>query len=254
MKENKGKLYIGTSGYAYPHWEKGVFYPFGLPKSSQLEYYARHFNSVEMNYPFYRLPSVKSFSHWRESVPKEFIFSVKVSRYITHVKRLHNIKDPWNVFLERALSLKEKLGPFLLQFSPNWKKNLDRLNNFIEIVKATDKKYGTYRFVLEFRHPSWFSDDVYDIIKNKKNISLCLADSPSWPLKLEITGDFVYIRMHGEKLLYSSDYSKAELKKWAIKIKKWLKEKLDVYIYFNNDSFGYAPKNAKELFEFIQNQ
>ena len=240
----KNKLHIGTSGFSYPHWENGVFYPKDLPKAKQLEYYSQHFNTVEMNYPFYRLPSAKNFSNWKKKVPKGFVFAVKVSRYITHIKKLHQSKTAWRTFLERALHLEDKLGPFLFQLPPNWKFDLERLKEFIEMVRGTDKKY---RFVLEFRHPSWFSENVYQLLKKYKNISLCLADSPQWPFKEIITGNFVYIRMHGGKVLYTSNYSEKELKKWAEKIKKYLKQNLDVYVYFNNDALGFAVENAKIL-------
>lgn len=250
-KNNMSKLYIGTSGYSYSHWENGVFYPEGLPKAKQLEYYAKHFNTVEMNYPFYKLPSSKSFSNWKETVPKGFVFAVKVSRYITHIKYLHRCKSAWKTFLERALHLEDKLGPFLFQLPPHWHKDLDRLREFMEMVQEGNKftmvNSLALRFVLEFRHSSWFTEDVYQIFKKQKNISLCLADSPQWPFKEIITGDFVYIRMHGGKILYTSNYSEKELKVWAGKIKKYLKQKLDVYVYFNNDAMGYAIENAKEL-------
>jgi len=244
------KLFIGTSGFSYSHWEKGVFYPKGLPKQKQLEYYARYFNTVEMNYPFYRLPSSKSFSKWKEKVPEGFVFSVKVSRYITHIKYLHQVKTTWKKFLKRAQHLGSKLGPFLFQLPPNRKKDLDRLNEFIDMVEKTDKKH---RFVLEFRHESWFSEDVYQKLKKHRNISLCLASSPKWPFREIVTGNFVYIRMHGGETLYSSNYSNEELKKWADKIKKWQTKGLDIYIYFNNDALGYAVKNAQTLKSMIWN-
>ncbi len=244
---NRGKLYIGTSGYAYPHWENGVFYPKGLSKIKQLEYYSKYFNTVEMNYPFYRLPSSKNFSNWRKTVPKEFIFAVKVSRYITHVKRLHHFKTPWKTFLERALHLENKLGPFLFQLPPNWKKDLGRLEEFMEIVQGSK-----LRFVLEFRHPTWFSEDVYQILKKEKNISLCLADSPHRPFQEVIIGNFVYIRMHGGKVLYTSNYSEKELKYWSKKIKGYLNHGLDVYLYFNNDAMGYAVENAKQVLKYLE--
>jgi len=244
---NVGKVYIGTSGYSYPHWEDGVFYPKELLKTKQLEYYSGHFDTVEMNYPFYRLPSSKNFFNWKKIVSKEFVFAVKVSRYITHVKRLHCFKTPWKAFLERALRLGDKLGPFLFQLSPNFKKDLERLEEFIETVQ--DSKL---RFVLEFRHPSWFSEDVYQILKREKNISLCLADSPHWLFEEVIVGNFVYIRMHGGKILYTSNYSEKELKYWSEKIKGYLNQGLDVYVYFNNDSMGYAVKNARQVLKYLK--
>ncbi len=267
-KGEGSKLYIGTSGYSYPHWENDVFYPRGLPKTKQLAYYAKHFNTVEMNYPFYKLPSSKSFSNWRERTNKDFIFAVKVSRYITHIKYLHQCKTAWKTFLERALRLKNKLGPFLFQLPPLWKKDLGRLKEFIEMVdpvrdfrgekeieskcisNGVEKTNHKYRFVLEFRHPTWFSEDVYQILKKQKNISLCLADSPQWPFEEIITSDFLYIRMHGGKVLYTSNYSQKELKKLAEKIKKYLKQNLDIYVYFNNDAYGYAIENARTLIDY----
>lgn len=244
---NVRKVYIGTSGYSYPHWEDGVFYPKELLKTKQLEYYSEHFDTVEMNYPFYRLPSSKNFSNWKKTVSKEFVFAVKVSRYITHVKRLHCFKTPWKAFLKRALYLGDKLGPFLFQLPPNFKKDLERLEEFIKTVQ--DLKL---RFVLEFRHPSWFSEDVYQILKREKNISLCLADSPHWLFEEVIVGNFVYIRMHGGKILYTSNYSEKELKYWSEKIKGYLNQGLDVYIYFNNDSMGYAVKNARQVLKYLK--
>ena len=244
---NIGKLYIGTSGYAYSHWENGVFYPKELLKKKELEYYSKHFNTVEMNYPFHRLPSSKNFSNWRETVSKEFVFAVKVSRYITHIKRLHCFKTPWKTFLRRASYLENKLGPFLFQLPPNFKKDLERLEEFIETVR--DSKL---RFVLEFRDPSWFSEDVYQILKREKNISLCLADSPHWPFEEVIVGNFVYIRMHGGKVLYTSNYSEKELKYWSKKIKGYLDQGLDVYVYFNNDARGYAVENAQQVLKHLK--
>jgi len=256
LRKLVSKLYIGTSGYSYSHWENGVFYPRGLPKLKQLEYYTNHFNTVEMNYPFYRLPSSKSFFHWKEVVPKGFIFAVKVSRYITHIKYLYQCKDAWKTFFKRALYLEQKLGPFLFQLPPNWHKDLDRLHEFIELVEDSNKYAPAYllplRFVLEFRHLTWFSEDVYQILRKQKNISLCMADSPVWPLTLEVIGDFVYIRMHGGKILYGSNYSEKELQSWAERIKKWQNQGLDVYVYFNNDAYGYAVKNAKELLKLCK--
>ena len=233
------KLFIGTSGFSYSHWENGVFYPSGLSKSKQLEYFTEHLNSLELNYPFYRLPKEETFSNWRKRAPKGFVFAVKVSRFITHVKKLNQCQDSWKMFQKRALHLGPKLGPFLFQFPPSWRKNLDRLEEFIGNSKL--------RSTFEFRHPSWFSPDVYQFFRKHRNLSLCFVDSPRWPFVEEVTGDFVYIRMHGRKILYGSNYSKKELKELSDKIKKYLGKGLDVYCYFNNDAQGFAVKNAKEL-------
>ncbi len=260
MKKNKGKLYIGTSGYVYPHWEKGVFYPPNLPKTEQLRYCAQHFNTVELNYPFYRLPSVKSFSRWAESVPEGFVFSVKVSRYITHIKRLHNIKTAWNVFLKRALRLKEKLGPFLFQFPPSFRateENIQRLENFLRYFHKTFHNKRTIgallKMAVEFRDETWRQEKIYKLLR-ECNAAWVVADSPDYPKAEVVTADFVYIRMHGGKVLYGSNYLKKELRELAEIINRWLDKKLNVYVYFNNDAAGYAPKNAKKLLKLVKSK
>jgi len=243
------KLFVGTSGFSYSHCEEGVFYPKGLPKAKQLEYFAKHFDTVELNSPFYRLPKNATFSSWQKRTPRGFIFAVKVSRFITHIKKLNQCKNPWEEFLKRALNLGPKLGPFLFQFPPNWRENYDRLKAFTEII---EKNNSDFRFAFEFRHPSWFSPKIYHFFRKYGNLSFCMIDSPRWPTTEEITGNFVYIRMHGGETLYGSSYSKKELKQLADKIKRYLNEGLDVYCYFNNDAYGFAVKNAKQLLNLCE--
>jgi len=243
------KLFVGTSGFSYSHWENGVFYPKGLPKAKQLEYFSEQFSTVELNSSFYGLPKDKTFTNWRERTPEDFTFAVKVSRFITHVKKLSQCKDSWKIFLERASHLGPKLGPFLFQFPSIWRKNLERLEKFILMIKKNNSKL---RFAFEFRHPSWFSPEVYRFFRKYENLSICIIDSPKWPSVNEITGNFVYFRMHGRKILYGSDYSEKEIKRLAEKIKGYLNNKLDVYCYFNNDACGFAVKNAKKLLEFCK--
>jgi len=252
------KLFIGTSGFSYSHWKDGIFYPKKMPESKHLEYFAEHFNSVELNNSFYRLPQEKTFLNWQKRTPPGFLFSVKASGFITHIKKLNQCQSAWDLFLKRSLNLGPKLGPFLFQFPPSWKINFLRLKNFIEMINKDDSKF---RFVFEFRHPSWFSPEIFQFLKKYKNISLCLADSPYWPARIasrpsrdaggfkteKISGDFVYIRMHGGKILYGSNYSEKELKQLAGWIKKYLNQKLDVYCYFNNDACGFAVRNAERL-------
>lgn len=244
------KVYVGTSGFSYSHWEKGVFYPDDLPKSKQLEYYSEHFDTVELNSPFYRLPSPQAFSNWTKRVNRDFIFSVKVSRYITHLKRLKDCHEEWKTFLERSVNLKSKLGPFLFQLPASFKLDLTLFKDFVELLlKYDDKKY---LFAFEFRNESWFDEKIYRFLRDYENITICSADSSRWPLNLEITGRFAYIRMHGGQILYGSNYSDKELSIWAKRINKWLSKGLDVYCYFNNDFGGYAIKNAKELLEKLK--
>jgi uncharacterized protein YecE (DUF72 family) len=231
-------LYIGTSGFNYEHWSSGVFYPKGLPQSKWLEYYAKYFDTVELNVTFYRLPTEKTFESWYKKTPKNFHFAIKGSRFITHVKKLKDVKDSIRYQTENSAPLKEKLSVILWQLAPNFKTNPKRLEDFIQLLPK-----GRHAF--EFRHESWFCPEIYDILKENK-AALVLADSPSWPYHEEITADFIYLRLHGGQSLYSSNYSDKELKAWADKIKKWLK-KNDIYIYFNNDARGFAIDNAKKL-------
>lgn len=251
MTKGKGKLFIGTSGWVYSHW-KNVFYPANLAQKDKLKYFSRHFQTVEINYSFYHLPDTNTFQKWRKETPTDFIFAVKISRYITHIKRLKKVKDACKTFLENASELKEKLGPILFQFPQNFKadnENIERLKFFLSYFHTLNSKC---RYALEFRHQSWFTDEIYKILK-KHNAAFVIADSPDYPKTEIITANFVYIRMHGSKILFSSNYTEQELKDISQKIKKWQSKKLDVYIYFNNDAEGYAIKNAKTLIKFKKN-
>ncbi len=245
------KLYIGTSGWAYSHWE-GIFYPKDLKSKDKLKYFSQYFRTAEVNYSFYHLPKPITYQNWYKQTPEDFIFSVKVSRFITHIKRLKKVNSAWRVFLKNALILKEKLGPILFQFPPSFKatkENTKRLKEFLRILKSRTSKGSSaskrLRFAFEFRHISWCDNKVYDLLK-KYGIAWVIADSPAYPKAEEITANFIYIRMHGSRILFSSNYTKQELKNLAQKIKKWLK-KYDIYVYFNNDAYGYAIENAKVL-------
>lgn len=239
------ELKIGCSGFNYGGW-KGNFYPPDLPQKKWLDFYCKIFNTVELNVTFYRLPLASTFSKWHNETPSDFVFSIKGSRFITHIKRLLDPQVPLEIFFERALNLKEKLRVVLWQFSPSFKINIERLKFFLKLLK----KYPV-KNTLEFRHESWITEEVIDLCR-KHNISLCTADWPEFIDELPVTSDFVYTRRHGKGGSYATCYSKAELKKDAKKIKNYLKDNKDVFIYFNNDAYGYAPKNAKELMEMLK--
>jgi len=246
----KEKLFIGTSGWVYDHWER-IFYPEDLPSKDKLKYFSKHFKTVEINYSFYHLPRPSTYQNWYSQTPKDFLFAVKASRFITHIKRLKEVKEAWKVFRENALNLKEKLGPILFQFPPSFKatpENIKRLEDFLKLITNHKPKTTNYKlhFAFEFRHKSWCHDKIYKLLK-KHNVAWVVADSPKYPKAEVITTAFVYIRLHGSKVLFSSKYTKKELSSLAQKIKKWLKQRLGVYVYFNNDISGYAVKNAKEL-------
>jgi len=238
---------IGTSGYSYPHWQ-ATFYPPDLPAKKWFSFYAQNFKTVELNVTFYRLPQPQTFQHWFKLAPQDFLFSLKGSRFITHVKKLHQVSEPLLLFWQRAQLLKHKLGVILWQFPSSFKLDLERLARFLELQK---KQNIHCRQAFEFRHPSWFCQEVYDFFK-KYNLALVIADSPYFPKTEELTADFVYLRFHGGKELYGSNYSQQELVFWAKKIKKWEEQNLDIYAYFNNDVHGYAIKNAQLLINLLK--
>jgi uncharacterized protein YecE (DUF72 family) len=237
------ECYIGTSGWHYEDW-RGLFYPLELARSKWLEFYARHFPTVELNNSFYRLPSERAFINWRESAPKDFIFAVKVSRFITHIKRLKDVEEPLQNFLERADLLGIKLGPLLYQLPPNMKRDDERLAVFLAMLPSR------YRHVLEFRHESWFDDNVFDMLK-RFNTGWCVFDMPDFTSPVIATADFAYVRFHGSSGLYSSSYSDKELFKWAKKIAELGRSLKAIYVYFNNDVAGYALDNASTLMRLL---
>ncbi|MBZ9569715.1 DUF72 domain-containing protein [Patescibacteria group bacterium] len=255
------KLFIGTSGWVYSHW-KGIFYPEDLPSKDKLKYFSQHFKTTEVNYSFYHLPRPTTYQNWYLQTPEDFLFAVKTSRFITHIKRLKGVKEALKIFIENALNLKEKLGPILFQFPPSFHatpENLKRLENFLKFITKTPyPKPHTLKFAFEFRHKSWCNKEVYNLLK-KYNVAWVIADSPRYPKEEVVTADFIYIRMHGSKVLFASKYTKKELKDLAQKIKKWLtcpepgrRKTCDVYCYFNNDFQGFAIENAKELSAYFK--
>lgn len=243
--ENKPlrKYYIGCSGWHYDHW-RALYYPEGLPKSKWLQFYAKEFSTVELNNSFYHLPSEKAFITWWESTPDNFLFAVKVSRFITHIKRLRNLDSALENFLSRACLLKGKLGPLLYQLPPNMKRNDEVLENFLSSLPQE------YQHVFEFRHASWIDDSVFRILQ-QHNAGLCVFDMPGFTCPLVATTDFAYIRFHGSQGLYSSCYSDDELSQWAQKIVELDEKVKAVHIYFNNDAEAFAVRNALSLTEFI---
>jgi uncharacterized protein YecE (DUF72 family) len=239
------KYYIGCSGWHYAHW-RGLYYPKELPKSKWLQFYSRQFSTVEVNNSFYKLPSEKAFTTWRESTPDNFFFAVKASRFITHIKRLKNLGSAVENFLSRADLLREKLGPLLYQLPPNMKRDDELLQNFLSSLPLK------YRHVVEFRHESWIDDAVFDILR-RHNVGLCVFDMPGFSCPLIATSDFAYVRFHGSKGLYSSCYSDEELSQWARKIAGLGKDVKTSYIYFNNDAETFAVKNAITLENYLRN-
>lgn len=244
------KAFIGTSGFSYPHWGNGIFYPKDLPQRKWFEYYCQHFSSVELNVSFYRLPKKEVFAGWRRKAGPGFIFSIKGSRFITHVKKIGNCQESVKVFFEAADSLRgrtsDEVRPpqgknvVLWQLPPGLKANLERLESFLKILPKT------FRHAFEFRSSTWLTVNIYELLR-KYNMAVVFQDYPEWPITKEATADFVYIRFHGNRDLYSSEYTEEELKEWAKRIEKHLREGRDTYVYFNNDALGYAVPNAQRL-------
>ncbi|MBD3233347.1 MAG: DUF72 domain-containing protein [candidate division Zixibacteria bacterium] len=241
---SKGSLYIGTSGWNYDHWV-GAFYPENLKPHEWLQYYFQRFDTVEINNSFYNLPKKEQFETWRKASPDNFLYSVKASRYITHMKKLKDPDEPVNNFISRAKILKPKLGPVLFQLPPKWRCNIERIEAFVGLLP--DK----HRFTFEFRDKSWWNDDVYNILK-QHNIAFCIFDLEGEMSPKEKTADFIYIRLHGPNGAYKGKYGKRKLASWAGAINSWLDNGLDVYCYFDNDEKGYAPQDALALKEMLE--
>lgn len=240
------RYYIGTSGWHYDHW-RGRFYPEDLSKPHWLEFYAGHFNTVELNNSFYRLPSEDAFAAWYSSSPPDFIFAVKMSRFITHIKRLKNTVEAVEKFMSRARILKEKLGPLLYQLPPNMHRNEKVLSSFLSGLPRGMKH------AVEFRHESWLEDKVFDILR-QYNVGLCVFDMPDSSCPLVATADFAYVRFHGSVGLYSSCYSDEELASWANRIASLDSNLKAVYIYFNNDAEAFAVQNARTLRGYLESR
>jgi uncharacterized protein YecE (DUF72 family) len=238
------ECYIGTSGWHYEHW-RGIFYPGELAKAKWLEFYASYFATVELNNSFYRLPSEDAFTSWYQSTPTNFTFAVKVSRFITHIKRLKGTEEAVEKFSSRARILGKKLGPLLYQLPPNMHRNDRVLESFISALPE-----GA-RHVIEFRHPSWLEEGVFRTLHNY-NVGLCVFDMPDFRCPVVATADFAYVRFHGSTGLYSSCYSDEELTYWAKRLAGLSANLKAMYIYFNNDAEAYAVSNAKKLGEHLK--
>ncbi len=231
-------IHVGTSGWNYSHW-KDVFYPSTCARSRWLQFYAQNFTTVEVNATFYHLPKLETFETWRKTTPEGFLWAVKANRYITHMKRLSATVESLERFFSAARTLKEKLGPVLFQLPPSLAFHEDVFDEFCGNLE----KYN-HPGAIEVRHKSWLSDTVLAKLE-RCGVAFCISETAGrYPYAEAVTADFIYIRLHGSRKLYASDYSEKELQAWAEKIRRWKRE---TYIYFDNDFGGYAPKNAARL-------
>lgn len=228
---------IGTSGWIYPHWQ-GVFYPESCSKGKWLEHYARHFDALELNASFYRLPAGETFRKWRQRTPDGFSWAVKMNRYLTHLRRLKKAEEPLLRFYQATSALGEKLGPILIQLPPSLVYDPSLIRNFLELLDPAKKH------AIEVRHASWMREEFFDVLREFK-VAFCIADTAGrYPLQVAFTADFAYLRLHGSRELYASLYTEEELKGWAEKIKGW---SCETWVFFDNDFQGHAVQNALEL-------
>jgi len=235
-----GSVRIGCSGWNYAHWRERV-YPNGCPPTRWLPYYAQLFDTVEVNNTFYRLPKPEAVARWVEQTPADFCFAVKMSRYITHIKRLTDLESGLERFYERIepLARSPKLGPVLWQLPPTFKRDDERLAAALEALPP-----GRHAF--EFREPSWYAEEVYAALR-EHGVALVIPDSPKYPFRtLELTADWTFVRFHHGSRGRRGNYSETELADWAEGIDKWRRE-VDVYVYFNNDWEGFAVANGLRL-------
>jgi uncharacterized protein YecE (DUF72 family) len=233
------ELRIGTSGWSYRHW-RGRFYPGDVPLSRALAYYTGIFDTVEINSSFYRLPPESALANWRDSTPPGFLFAVKGSRFLTHMKKLKDTELGLERFFSRAELLGAKLGPILFQLPPRFEVNLERLEKFLEALPVG------HRYSFEFRDPTWNVEPVYEALR-RHNAAFCMYHLAGYQSPLEVTADFTYVRLHGPGGKYQGSYSEADLARWAERIAGWLRKLAAVYVYFDNDQDAYAALDAQRL-------
>jgi uncharacterized protein YecE (DUF72 family) len=244
----KARFWIGTSGWNYPHWS-GIFYPAEMKPGDWFQYYAHFFDTVEVNNTFYRLPSPEVFIRWSKESPRGFRYALKASRFITHVKRLLEPERSAGEFLRRAAGMEQTLGPILFQMPPSGRANPGRLQHFLEYL-TRQTILPNWQVAFEFREPSWLSPELLRTLE-KSNAALCLADWPGLPVEGPVTADFVYVRRHGAGSLYAGSYSRSALHREADRIRGWVAEGRNVYVYFNNDANANAVANALSLKELL---
>ncbi|MCW2796012.1 DUF72 domain-containing protein [Nocardioides sp.] len=233
---------IGCSGWSYVHWV-GVLYPPGLPKAKWRDAYAAHFDTVELNASFYRWPGEKPFVMWRNALPPGFLMSVKASRWITHARRLKDDEGAWAERLTKAWeALGDRRGVMLLQLHPAHERDDARLDEFLSRLPRT------MRVAVEFRHPSWHHEAVYELLE-RRGAAYVVMSGAGLPCVLRATAEFVYVRMHGpsHEHLYAGSYSDSDLDWWADRIREWQVQERDVFVYFNNDGQGHAVVDADRL-------
>lgn len=243
MNKSKLNIQVGTSGWYYNHWKR-IFYPEKLPKNKWFDHYAEHFNTVELNNTFYHQPKPATYNNWYARASKDFIYTVKANRYITHIKRLKDAAGAIDTFFKGALLLKEKLGPVLYQLPPNIHINPDLVTAFAKLIPEKTTA------IFEFRHKSWFEKETFELL-NKLGIGFCIHDLAGVKSPKAITSGIIYIRFHGAGGRYAGNYPNSVLKDWANWIKENQTQANHIYIYFNNDLNGSAVNNALQMKKYL---
>ncbi len=247
MSPNLSGLQVGTSGWSYAHW-KGLFYPDHLKPAGYLEYYLTRFSCVELNSCFYHLPKETTVEGWMRRTPASFKFCPKLSRFITHQKRLADCGEALKRFFDVFERMRERLGPVLIQLPPGLSCDIPLLTDFLNQLEVY---YKHYRFSIEIRHRSWITDEFFELL-SRHGIAFVMADSNKrFPEHETVTTDTVYLRLHGPDSLYASDYDESSLHRYAERIIHWLRTDHEVWVFFNNDFHGYAVKNALQLNELV---
>jgi len=240
-----GEIYIGTSGWSYKSWEK-TFYPANVPKTRHFQFYATQFRTVEINLTFYRLPTENMVCGWHEKAPPGFVYAIKGSRFITHMKKLAHLDGALDKFFHRFEPMKKDIGVILWQLPPNLGKDIPRLDHFLTRLPRN------YSHVVEFRNPAWMDDEVFETLRRHKAGHVSVS-SKAMPTNLTVTSELVYIRFHGLEGGAAHDYTRGELKPWAEHICQQARAGKTVFAYFNNDANVRAPGNAKTLIEMVKN-
>ena len=243
MELGRNRVRIGCSGWQYKHW-RGDLYPNELPTTRWFAHYALTFDTVEINNSFYRLPDAATFERWRDQAPPGFLYAVKASRYLTHMKKLKDPDDPLGRFFDNARELDRTLGPVLYQLPPNFRLNLERLETFLQALPPNDQH------TIEFRDPTWYDDRVYALLR-RHGVALCLHDMQGSATGMLAVGPFVYVRFHHGTTKYGGRYPDDRLQQWAAWLAERHAEGQEVFAYFNNDIGGHAPRDAVRLRQFL---
>ena len=242
------RVHIGTSGWSYKHW-KGVYYPEKLPASKWLSFYAEDFETSEINSSFYRLPSEQTVLNWARQVPDGFLFCPKMSRFLTHMKKLSDPEEALERYFDVFQHLSKIMGPVLIQLPPLLAFNYEKAEYFYKLLK---RRYNNYSFVMEVRHTSWLKEESLTLM-TRYNIGLVISQSGTgFPYSELVTAKNIYVRFHGPKELYASGYPDKMLEEFADKFYIWTGKGHDVWAFFNNDIHGYAPEDAKKLMMLME--